>query len=142
MFVQEFASRTGLSPDAVRYYARIGLLEARRDPANGYRVFGRADLQRLDLIRHLRGFGLTLAEIRDLLLEEAPAGSVNVSRIQELLHWHLDQTRRRIVQLQAIEHRLQQALRGDIPVMDADLGGRTPSDAAAAADRPLAGAGS
>ena len=58
-------SRT--SVHTIRYYERIGLLEAARNPANGYHEFNARDAQLVRFIKRCRTIGLSLAEVRACL---------------------------------------------------------------------------
>jgi DNA-binding transcriptional MerR regulator len=65
--VSALADQAGLSPDAVRYYQRLGLLQPpARSPA-GYRLYDHATVDRLRLIKGAQRVGLRLREIRELL---------------------------------------------------------------------------
>lgn len=65
--VSALASRAGLSPDAVRYYERVGLLPApARSPA-GYRLYDEQAVARLRVIKGAQRAGLRLREIAELL---------------------------------------------------------------------------
>ena len=74
------ASRAGLTPEAIRYYERIGLLREPPRTASGYRDYDAAVLGRLGFVRAAREAGLTLREIRVVLAArdrgEAPCGRV------------------------------------------------------------------
>ena len=63
MKVIELSRQGCVTPHVVRFYTRKGLLCPDRHPHNGYRVFGRDDLARIELIRSLQALGFTLAEI-------------------------------------------------------------------------------
>lgn len=76
----ECAARTGLTVRALRVYERAGLLKPARG-ANGWRHYGPDDLMRLNTISVLKGLGLTLAQIRNLLRETDPS-LLNVLRVQ------------------------------------------------------------
>ncbi len=78
--VAECAARTGLTVRALRVYERAGLLKPGR-AANGWRRYGPEDLLRLNIISVLKGLGLTLAQIRNLLCETEPS-LLNVLRVQ------------------------------------------------------------
>jgi hypothetical protein len=55
MMVSELSRRGGLTPHTVRFYVRKGLLSPKRQAHNGYQVFGRDDLERVDDVeRELR----------------------------------------------------------------------------------------
>ncbi|MGI8593405.1 MAG: MerR family transcriptional regulator [Solirubrobacteraceae bacterium] len=80
MRIGDVAAKAGISPSAVRYYERIGLL-SKAERVAGQRVFDPSVLRRLTLIDVSQRAGLSLDEIRDLL----EAGSDPVStRLQEI----------------------------------------------------------
>jgi DNA-binding transcriptional MerR regulator len=65
--VSEVAARAGVSPDAVRFYEKEGLLpEPPRSPA-GYREYDVTVPQRIKFIKGAQEMGLKLAEIGELL---------------------------------------------------------------------------
>ncbi|MCL2553588.1 MAG: MerR family transcriptional regulator [Actinomycetia bacterium] len=63
MRIGEFAERAGVSPRALRYYEKQGLLAARRE-ANGYREYQESDLRLVAEIRTLLAAGFTLEDTR------------------------------------------------------------------------------
>ena len=69
MRIGELCSKTGLSKETVRYYERQGLLENIPQPnrSNNYKVYSAVDLQRLNMIKHAKMLGFTLAEISEVL---------------------------------------------------------------------------
>ncbi|ALL17579.1 transcriptional regulator [Enterobacter asburiae] len=69
MRIGELCAKTGLSKETVRYYERQGLLENIPQPnrSNNYKVFSAVDLQRLNMIKHAKMLGFTLAEIAEVL---------------------------------------------------------------------------
>ena len=66
MKISEVAERSGVPASTLRYYERLGMLAARRNP-NGYRHFDEDHLERLEFIASAKRLGLELPEIRDLL---------------------------------------------------------------------------
>ena len=72
MTAADCARRTGLTVRALRVYERAGLLKPARS-ATGWRVYGPADFERLNIITALKGFGLTLAQIRKTFGASPPA---------------------------------------------------------------------
>jgi len=68
----EVSHRSGHAPSALRYYERVGLLEATRTTGN-QRRYHRSTLRRLAFIRAARHVGLSLEEIR-AALATLPAG--------------------------------------------------------------------
>ncbi len=65
--IQETAKETGLSPDTLRYYERIGLLTPNRDASSRHRRYNEADLASIRFLNHLRSTGMPLLEIRAYL---------------------------------------------------------------------------
>ncbi|MFJ4290637.1 MerR family transcriptional regulator [Cupriavidus sp. NPDC089707] len=56
-----------VSPDALRYYEREGLLIPAGKTAVGYRLYGADAVRRVRFIQHAQACGFTLAEIGELL---------------------------------------------------------------------------
>ena len=61
------ARRTGLTVRALHWYDQLGLLRPSQRTPSGHRLYGPADVQRLQQIRSLRHLGFTLEEIGDAL---------------------------------------------------------------------------
>jgi DNA-binding transcriptional MerR regulator len=65
--VAKLAARAGLSPDAIRYYERAGLLPSPPRSGVGYRLYDEGLVERLRFIRGAQRTGLKLRQIRELL---------------------------------------------------------------------------
>ncbi|MEO7555525.1 MAG: heavy metal-responsive transcriptional regulator [Acidimicrobiales bacterium] len=65
--VAGLAGRAGVSADTVRYYERIGLLEAAPRNSSGYRIYDEAAVERIRFVRSGQRLGLRLDEVRELL---------------------------------------------------------------------------
>lgn len=63
----ELAERAGISPEAVRFYERVGVLSAPLRTASGYRDYDEAALDRLTFVRAAQAVGLTLGQIREVI---------------------------------------------------------------------------
>jgi DNA-binding transcriptional MerR regulator len=68
--IGEASRLSGVSVRRLRFYSDKGLLPPARRTESGYRVFTDSELVRLDLIRCLRGAGLGLDAIREVLTHE------------------------------------------------------------------------
>jgi DNA-binding transcriptional MerR regulator len=62
--------RTGLTERALRFYETQGLLTSVRRP-NGRRIYGTAELSRIEAILVLKNAGLSLAQIRDVVVDRS-----------------------------------------------------------------------
>ena len=83
--IGRLATESGLTPDALRYYERRGLLPPASRSAGGFREYDSSALDRLRFIKHAKSHGLTLKDIRDLIGYQATAGRVRCRRVHDLL---------------------------------------------------------
>jgi len=67
MKIGELAQRTGLAPSRIRFYERIGLLQAVQRQPNGYRSYPTDAVLVLQLIATAQRAGFSLDELRTLL---------------------------------------------------------------------------
>ena len=72
-FISDAAAHSGISASAIRFYDTQGLLPALSRSSGGTRVFGAAELERLQHIHALKQAGFTVEEIKWLLTARAPA---------------------------------------------------------------------
>lgn len=63
----ELAERAGISPEAVRFYERVGVLSAPARTASGYRDYDETAVDRLSFVRAAQAVGLTLGQIREVI---------------------------------------------------------------------------
>ena len=103
------AKKIGLTPDAIRFYERNALLPRPSRTAGGFRQYADTDLETLRFIRQTQGLGFTLKEVRELLALRGsrlqPCAPVRVRLEKKLL-----QVRRKLSDLQTLQHELQTAL--------------------------------
>lgn len=73
MKIGEVSRRSGFSPETLRYYDKIGLLDAVGRDAAGRRDYDGHDIEQLMFIRRAKSAGFSLDDIRVLLrLRSAP----------------------------------------------------------------------
>ncbi len=70
LYVKEISQLTKVSIRTLHYYDKIGLLKPSSRLSNGYRVYLKKDLVKLEKIIALKFFGFTLARIKQLLVDE------------------------------------------------------------------------
>ena len=71
--IGELSQVTGTNVETIRYYERIGLLPKPDRTSGNYRDYAPPHVERLNFIRHARGLGFDIADIRSLLnLAEDP----------------------------------------------------------------------
>lgn len=107
--VNELARLSGATPDTVRYYTRKGLLHPSRNPANGYRLYQLHDAKRLQFIRQAKRLGFTLNEIAGIT-HDADHKHSPCPRVRKILEQRIDDNRRQLNELMALQTRMEQAL--------------------------------
>jgi DNA-binding transcriptional MerR regulator len=107
--VNALSKHSGVSAHTVRYYSRIGLLNPRRDPNNGYRVFDSADLNRLRFIRSAQHLGFTLNEIFEILAI-SEEGHSPCQRVRDILSRRIRENQRKIEELVCLQARMKKTL--------------------------------
>ncbi|MFI7443067.1 TioE family transcriptional regulator [Nonomuraea indica] len=86
-FVGPLARGLGLRPATLRKWERAGLVQPRRDPRTGYRVYSAADVRDARLVHQLRRGGYLLEQIAPLIAQVRSAGGV-VPLESTLRDWH------------------------------------------------------
>lgn len=65
--VNKLAKLAGISTRTLRYYDEIGLLSPVRMSSNGYRIYGKIEVDRLQQILFYRELGVPLDEIKKII---------------------------------------------------------------------------
>lgn len=65
--VQKLGMLAGVSTRTLRYYDEIGILKPARINSSGYRIYGQAEVDRLQQILFYRELGVSLESIRDIV---------------------------------------------------------------------------
>jgi DNA-binding transcriptional MerR regulator len=72
--IGDLARLAGVSVRAVRYYEEFGLIIPAGHSAGGFRLYCEDNLKRLQVINFLKELGLTLTEIKKILLAKKESG--------------------------------------------------------------------
>lgn len=99
------ADRSGCNVPTIRYYEEIGLLPKAQRRPNGHRVYSNVDRDRLTFIRRCRDFGFSIEQIRHLI-DLATDGGRDCVEARDLAQSHLDEVRRKLAELRALERGL------------------------------------
>ncbi|MFD8637580.1 MerR family transcriptional regulator, partial [Streptomyces sp. NPDC059656] len=75
-FVGALAKELGIRPATLRKWERAGLVNPRRDPLTGYRVYDEADVRDARLAHQLRRGGHLLEQIAPLIAQVRSAGGL------------------------------------------------------------------
>ncbi len=108
--IQEVAARTGLSVHALRYYERVGLLDAVGRATSGHRRYTADDLNWIAFLMHLRATGMSIRQMLAFANLRRQGDSTIPERLA-LLEAHQQQVRGQIRKLEShlavIEEKMQ-----------------------------------
>lgn len=113
MRIGELSRRSGYSIDTLRYYDRIGLVRARRDPSSRFREYGEEALDMLALVRAAKTAQLSLPQIRRIL--GAARGGAACRQVLPMLDAKVVEIDGAIRALQDLRARLARAMRRGFP---------------------------
>lgn len=99
------AHQAGVTVETVRYYEREGLLNTAHRSESGYRLYGNADIERLQFIRKAKALGFALDDIAELLQLQDGGGTQD--QIKARVHQRLIDLEHKIKQLTAIHAALK-----------------------------------
>ncbi|PRY50731.1 DNA-binding transcriptional MerR regulator [Geodermatophilus tzadiensis] len=82
--IGEVAARLGVPVRTVRFWSDAGLVDPPVRSAGGYRLYDAAAVARLDLVHTLRGLGLGLPAVRELLAARRTVADVAAEHVRAL----------------------------------------------------------
>jgi DNA-binding transcriptional MerR regulator len=101
MRISELADRVGVPTSTVRYYERIGLLDAPGRTVSGYRAYGEDEATRLLFVSRARKMGLSCEQIAELIPIWGGADCTAAhERVGRLIHDKQTEIAERIAELQ------------------------------------------
>ena len=103
--IGELSRRTAVKVPTIRYYEQIGLLPAAPRTDSNRRLYGQAEVDRLNFIRHSREVGFEIENIREFLaMSEQPQSSCH--KVDSIANSHLIEIDRRIASLTTLKAEL------------------------------------
>ena len=109
MQTRQVASQLGINPQTLYFYERIGLIPKPNRSPGGYRLYGQADLDRLTFIGNAKALGLSLEEIKELLILQE-GEQFSCQEVKQRLVKKMEQLEETIQHLQALKAQLQPLL--------------------------------
>jgi DNA-binding transcriptional MerR regulator len=109
MKIGELAVRAGSNAETIRYYERIGLLPEPGRTDSNYRDYGDKHVARLSFIRHARGLGFEISDIR-ALLDLGAHPEQDCGQVDRLVTGHLRAVESKIERLRLLQRELQRML--------------------------------
>jgi DNA-binding transcriptional MerR regulator len=109
LHIGEVATRVGVNPKTIRYYEDISLIPAPTRQPNGYRVYQDDDVDRIAFVRRAQRFGLSLDEIREVLVYREQ-GQRPCQFVVTSVRRHAEEVDRRISELVQLREELDDLL--------------------------------
>ena len=109
MLVRELSEALGVSPDTVRHYTRIGLLEPIKSANNGYHYYRKEDVTTLRFILRAKTLGFSLTDIQEILFL-AGSGSCPCTLVRNRMRRNLAAARTVMVESQLLFERMDKAM--------------------------------
>ncbi|MGB7412662.1 MAG: heavy metal-responsive transcriptional regulator [Thermosynechococcaceae cyanobacterium] len=103
--VGEVSRQLDLNPQTLYFYERIGLIPPPQRTEAGYRLFSQQDVERLAFIARVKSLGLSLDEIKDILVLKDER-SLTCQAVYERLNQKVQEIEDHIRQLQALRDEL------------------------------------
>jgi len=105
----QLAKTSGVNPETIRYYEKLGLLPKPLRTESGYRLFSEEDIKRIKFIKRAKELGFTLKEIKELLqLRFETEGEC--SEVREIAEIKLKDVQKKIEDLEKIKSILEELI--------------------------------
>ncbi len=108
-FIGALAKECGVNPRTLRFYEAVRLLPRPARTASGYRVYGDDAARRLTFIAKAKSLGLSLNEIRQILVLR-DRGRLPCDSVERILTDHIGRIDKQLVELRAFKSDLQTML--------------------------------
>jgi len=121
--VSALSKSANVTADSVRHYVRIGLLDPKRHPDNGYKIFESNDIKKVKFIRQAKALGFTLSDIRKIL-NHSHKGTSACPIVREIIEKHIQDNKIKVMELVALQNRMETALKQWQTMPDGDPDGQ------------------
>ena len=101
--IHEISQLYQLGKDSLRYYEKLGILCPKR-AANGYRMYTRHDMYRLNIIKDMRSLGFSMSQIYQYLENRSVDNSIH------MFEQELDLIENKIQELDLMKQHMKQCL--------------------------------
>ncbi len=114
--IGDVARKSGVSVDTIRYYEKEGLLSQPIRSEGGFRIYSEETIERIRFIRKAQTFGLTLAEIKEIMTESRKGLERCCHHVNRVFSRKLGELEIKIKELQAMKKSLRTLMKSWIPM--------------------------
>ena len=111
MYIRDVAASAGLTPQAIRFYEQLGLIEKPQRTSGGYRVYSAETVERIRFIKDAQRLGFSLDEIREILRLKY-SGQSPCECVRRMLSRKLKELRDKIRQMDQVQRENLRLLAG------------------------------
>lgn len=105
--VKDLADAGGVTPDAVRYYTREGLLKPERDGYNQYKLYSHTDRIRLQFIVRAKTLGYSVRGIKKIL-NASEKGESPCPMVRDIIAEKITKNKQLLEESLALQQRMDQ----------------------------------
>tara|TARA_R110001592_G_scaffold200586_1_gene449462 strand:+ start:2725 stop:3153 length:429 start_codon:yes stop_codon:yes gene_type:complete len=109
MRVNQVAKLLSVTPDTVRFYTRIKLLQPSKSSSTGYRDYSEKEVNRLRFVLSARQLGFSVSDIQQILAEADDKKSPCMM-VRRLIDQRLHETEQRFSEMLELRERMCQAV--------------------------------
>lgn len=110
IYIGQIAEGAGLTPQAIRFYEKLGLIDSPERTTTGYRVYSPQTRERVRFIKRAQALGFSLDEIREILRlkhgRQSPCDCV-----REMLTRKLVALREQMAEMERMRREIESSLR-------------------------------
>jgi DNA-binding transcriptional MerR regulator len=121
--IGEIAAKAGITVDTLRYYEKLGVLPRARRSSGGFRQYGDDVLRHVRFIRQAQALGLTLKDVRQLVIDQGRPGRDRCRKVRDLLAVRLEDVDQKLAELREF----RRTLRGHLDACEKALEGASPA---------------
>jgi len=105
--IGQLAAEVGIATSAIRYYEEEGLIGPGQRTAAGYRLYGPEAVGRVQFIQRAKALGLSLGEIRQLVLSRHLDTATERVAVRHLVAHKIAATQARVAELESLKAELE-----------------------------------
>lgn len=110
MRVNQLAKSLGITPDTVRFYTRIKVLQPVKSKVNGYREYSETDISRLKFVLSARQLGFAVDDIQQILAQ-ADKDKSPCPTVRRLIDQRLRETEQQYLDMVQLRERMVLAVK-------------------------------